>query len=253
MARKQRNTSLPPPFLKRAWLPERDEESALDWNSYPLSIPFIHDGGFDLYFEKPVTIIVGENGTGKSTVLEAIAHMAGFSDSGGGQGMRAVQASVASGEDGAALGALLRGAWLPQVKRGWFFRAETFFSVARYLDDSGSDFADYLSSSHGEGFLHFFEERFSRQGIFILDEPESALSPHKQFDFLKLLRGMQRANNCQVIMATHSPILMALPDADLWQIDRFGIRPTMLEDTTHFKIYREFTQYPHETVEAMID
>jgi predicted ATPase len=253
MPSKQHNTSLPPPYLKRVWLPDKNEHADLDWDRYPLSMPLVRNGGFDLTFEKPVTIFVGENGAGKSTVLEAIAHMAGFSDSGGAQGMRAVEASTLSGEDGAALGDLLRAAWLPQMKRGWFFRAETFFSVARYLDEAGSNFADYLSASHGEGFLDFFEGRFSRQGIFILDEPESALSPQRQFEFLKLLRRMQRENNCQVIMATHSPILMALPDADLWHIDEFGVHPTRLEDTTHFKIYREFAQYPHETVEAMIE
>ncbi|CAN5300551.1 AAA family ATPase [soil metagenome] len=200
-----------------------------------------------------MTILVGENGSGKSTLLEAIAHMAGFSDAGGAAGMRAVETSAASGVDGAALGALLHGAWLPQVRRGWFFRAETFFSVARYLDESGSPSADYLSASHGEGFLTFFEERFDRQDFFFLDEPESALSPQRQFDFLKLLRRMQRAANCQVIMATHSPILMALPDADLWHIDPWGTRPTRLEDTPHFRLYREFALYPHETVEAMIE
>lgn len=253
MARKQRPTSLPPPFLKRVWLPEQQDKSGPEWDVYPLSMPIVHAGGFDLSFDKAVTIIVGENGSGKSTILEAIATLAGFSERGGAQGMRAVDASFASGADAASLGQLLRAAWLPQVKQGWFFRAETFFSVARYLDDSGSPRADYLSASHGEGFLHFFEERFSGQGIFILDEPESALSPQKQFDFLRLLRQMQRAENCQVIMATHSPILMALPDADLWQIERYGIVPTTLEETLHFKIYSEFMRYPHETVEAMID
>lgn len=207
----------------------------------------------NLSFENSITILVGENGTGKSTVLEALAHMAGFNDAGGGVGMNAVQQSAFSGSDGGGLGARLKSAWLPQVKQGWFFRAETFFSVARYLDDVGSPYADFLSASHGEGFLHFFEERLSRQGIYFLDEPESALSPQKQFEFLKLLRRMQRANNCQVVMATHSPILMAMPDAALWKIDNFGIGPTRLEETEHFRIYREFVLYPHETVEAMID
>jgi len=196
---------------------------------------------------------VGENGSGKSTLLEAIATMAGFSDSGGAQGMRAVERSAVAGEDGARLGELLRAAWLPQVKRGWFFRAETFFSVARYLDEAGSARGGYLRASHGEGFLSFFAERFLEQGLFILDEPESALSPAKQFEFLKLLRQMQRSNNCQVVMATHSPILMALPDAELLQLERFGLRPTTLEETAHFKIYREFALYPHDTIEAMID
>lgn len=250
---KARRTSLPPPFLKRVWMPKEAGEKNLDWDRYPLSLPIIHGGGFDISFEKPVTIIVGENGCGKSTLLEAIATMAGFSDAGGAQGMRAVEASRRSAEDGAPLGALIKGSWLPQVRRGWFFRAETFFSVARYLDEAESPYANYLAASHGEGFLSFFGERLLEQGLFILDEPESALSPAKQFEFLKLLRQMQRANNCQVIMATHSPLLMALPGADLWQLERFGFRSTTLEETPHFKIYREFVLYPHETVEAMID
>jgi predicted ATPase len=253
MSRKARTTSLPPPFLKRVWLPGDAVKVESDWDSYPLSLPIIHSGGFDIKFEKSVTIIVGENGSGKSTLLEAIATMAGFSDSGGAQGMRAVEQSTASGEDAARLGQLLKAAWLPQVRRGWFFRAETFFSVARYLDEVGSTHAGYLRASHGEGFLSFFQERLAEQGLFILDEPESALSPAKQFEFLKLLRSMQRANNCQVIMATHSPILMALPDAALWQLERFGLRATTLEETAHFRLYREFVLYPHDTVEMMID
>lgn len=257
MARRPRDTSLPPPFLKRVWLSEDDDGSVVwpDWADpevYPFNMPLMRDG-FELRFEKPVTIVVGENGSGKSTLLEAIATMAGFNEGGGAQGMAAVGEGYASGTDGGALGRVFRSAWLPQVKRGWFFRAETFFSVARYLDESGSERADYLSVSHGEGFLHFFEERFERQGIFILDEPEAALSPQKQFDFLKLLRRMQQAANCQVIMATHSPILMALPDADLWQIDPYAIQPTRLEDTAHYRLYREFILYPHDTVEAMIE
>ncbi len=211
----------------------------------------------DISFRLPVTVIVGENGSGKSTLLEAIAAMVGFGEGGGAQGMRAVGASEASGVDGGALGQLLRAAWLPQIRQGWFFRAETFFPVARYLDEAARDVGqpgpDFLSISHGEGFVAFFEERLSQQGLYIFDEPESALSPARQFDFLKILRRMQRQGNSQVIMATHSPILMALPDADLWHIEKWGIRPTTLEETPHFKIYREFTQYPHETVEAMIE
>jgi predicted ATPase len=101
--------------------------------------------------------------------------------------------------------------------------------------------------------LQFFEERLDRQGLFIFDEPESALSPYKQFEFLKILRRMQRNANAQVIIATHSPLLMALPDADLQFVDAYGLRPISLEETPHFQIYREFAAYPHETVEAMIE
>jgi predicted ATPase len=257
MARKQRTTHLPPPFLKRVWMPDDHPGGEPDWECYPFNLPLIRDGGFDLRFDKPVTIIVGENGTGKSTLLEAIAHLAGFSDAGGAQGMRAIEATPVSATDAGTLGGRLKSAWLPQVKHGWFFRAETFFSVARYLDlaayESFASGPGYLAASHGEGFIDFFNERMSRQGIYILDEPESALSPQRQFEFLKLLRRIQRADDAQVIMATHSPILMALPDADLWHIDPYGIRPTILEDTAHFRLYREFALYPHETVEAMIE
>lgn len=253
MARRNRPTSLPPPFLKRVWLPDDLERAGEVWDKYPLSLPLVKSGALDLQFDRAVTILVGENGSGKSTLLEAIAVMAGFDELGGAQGMRAVGRSELSGNDAASLGELLRGAWLPKIRQGWFFRAETFHSVASYLDDSGSDYADFLSASHGEGFLQFFEERLERQGLFILDEPEAALSPLKQFDFMRLLRRMQRANNCQVILATHSPILMALPDADLWQIDGYSIHPTTLEETPHFRLYKEFVHYPHETVEAMIE
>jgi predicted ATPase len=253
MARRNHTTKLPPPFLKRAWLPEHLDQTGEEWDEYPLSLPIVRSGALDLQFNRQVTILVGENGSGKSTLLEAIAVMAGFDELGGAQGMRAVGRSEFSGEDAASLGEMLKGAWLPKIRQGWFFRAETFHSVASYLDDSGSLHADFLSASHGEGFLQFFEERLERQGLFILDEPEAALSPLKQFDFMKLLRRMQRANNCQVIMATHSPILMAQPDADLWQIDAYSIRPTCLEETPHFRLYQEFVRYPHETVEAMIE
>ena len=253
MAKRNRTTNLPPPFLKRVWLPDEHSQSASESSEYPFSLSIVRSGALDLRFERAVTTLVGENGSGKSTLLEAIAVMAGFDERGGAQGMRAVSRSEKSGNDAGTLGDLLRAAWLPQVRQGWFFRAETFHSVATYLDDAGSIYANFLSSSHGEGFLQFFEERLERQGLFILDEPEAALSPAKQFDFLKLLRRMQRADNCQVIMATHSPILMALPDADLWHIDSFAIRPIVLEETPHFRLYKEFMLYPHETVEAMIE
>ncbi|WP_052071820.1 AAA family ATPase [Sphingopyxis sp. MWB1] len=232
-------------------------KSAIDRETYPFNIPLFGDSEFDLRFDKPVTILVGENGSGKSTLLEAIAVLAGFSEGGGGYGHRAVDRSNVSGTDGGILADALRAAWLPKIGYGFFFRAETFFTLARYVDQSAVDagFAppDYLSWSHGEGFLGFFEERADRQGIYIFDEPESALSPSRQFEYLKLLRRIQRTNNSQVIMATHSPILMALPDADLWQITPHMIAPTTLEETAHYRLYREFISYPHIMVEAMIE
>jgi predicted ATPase len=237
--------------LKRVWI--ADDHNVTDFEDYPLNQPWLNRGDFELEFEKPVTIIVGENGSGKSTLLEALATVVGFSEAGGGRGHSPVDPSNASGRDGGMLGKAFRASWLPKMSNGFFFRAETFFSLSRYLDDSGSRYADFLSHSHGEGFIRFFEERSEAQGIYIFDEPESALSPARQFEFLKLLRLMQRRGGAQIIMATHSPILMALPDADLWQMDQFSIGPTTLEETNHYQLYREFILYPHDTVEAFID
>ena len=200
-----------------------------------------------------MTIIVGENGVCKSTLIEGIAVLAGFDEGGGGPGYRAIDHSRAAEVGGGRLADALRASWLPKVGQGWFFRAESFFSVARYLDEAGSPSADFLSHSHGEGFMRFFEERCDRPGIFLFDEPESALSPNRQFDFLKLLRRMQQGGQSQVIVATHAPILMALPNASLLRMGKYGLEPVMLEETEHYRIMREFTGDPHGFVEAMLD
>lgn len=243
---KYRDTTLPAPFLKRVWL---ETDGVVEREDYPFSIPFLKQG-FDLHFKKAVTIIVGENGSGKSTILEGIAALAGFDDAGGGKGYMPVDHSNALEIQGGKLGPHLKAAWLPKVTRGWFFKAETFFSVARYLDEVGSPSADFLSHSHGEGFLRFFEERCQRQGIFIFDEPESALSPSRQVEFLKLLRAMDESKKCQVIMATHSPILMAYPNATLLGLSRGGLAPITLEETEHYRLMRDFMADPKAFVEA---
>lgn len=253
MAGRKRPTSLSPPYLRRVWQAEAPAGGDPEHADYPFNLPIYANGDFDLTFDAAVTIIVGENGSGKSTLLEAIAELAGFSEGGGGPGHMAVAPSDLSAKDGGELADILRAAWLPKIGNGFFFRAETFFSLLRYIDEAGSPFGGHLHRSHGEGFLSFFDQRTDQQGLYLFDEPESALSPARQFDFLKLLRRIQRQGNAQIIMATHSPILMALPDADLRQIDGFGIRPVKLEDTSHYRIYREFILYPELTVEEMIE
>jgi predicted ATPase len=135
--------------------------------------------------------------------------------------------------------------------------------VARYLDRAAIEAAeagggggpppDFLSHSHGEGFLRFFEERCERQGIYIFDEPESALSPNRQIEFLRLLRRMEQSRICQVIMATHSPLLMAMPGASLLRLTRYGIEPIGLEATDHFRIMREFCADPAVFIKAMLE
>ena len=251
--RRNRLIKLPPPYLKRVWL---DPSRVTDPAAYPFCLPFLQNG-FELDFEHAITIIVGENGTGKSTLLEGIAALAGYDEAGGGKGYMPVDHSGAVEVMGGSLSEALRAAWLPKITTGWFFRAESFFSVARYLDQAAMAVdgrpPDFLSHSHGEGFLRFFEERCQRQGIFIFDEPESALSPSRQIEFLKLLRRMDRSGICQVIMATHSPMLMAYPGARLLRLSKYGLEPVKVEDTDHYRLMREFWADPATFIDTMLE
>ena len=240
---------MPAPYLRRIWLdPSRIDDRA----AYPFCLPFLRDE-FDLNFDRSITIIAGENGTGKSTLLEGIAVLAGYDEAGGGKGYRPVDHSSAIEAMGGKLSSAFRASWLPKVTNGWFFRAESFFSVARYLDEVRSPYADFLSHSHGEGFMRFFEERCQRQGIYIFDEPESALSPARQMEFLKLMRRMDQSGHCQIIMATHSPVLMAYPDARLLRLSKYGLEPVTVKETDHYKVMREFCADPAGFVEAVMD
>src|SRR5689334_22559681 len=215
---KNRVIKLPPPYLRRVWL---DQSLVTNLTAYPFFLPLLR-GGFEIEFERPITIVVGEMGRGSRPYLKALPRSPARTTP------AAAKVTVRSiiqerwRRWAADLANALRASWLPKITSGWFFRAESFFSVARYLDaaalGSGAPPPDFLSHSHGEGFLRFFEERCRRQGIFIFDEPESALSPSRQIAFLKLLRSMGNSGICQVLMATHSPMLMAYPGAQLLQI-----------------------------------
>jgi predicted ATPase len=254
-SRRNRPINLPAPYLTRIWL---EPSRIANREAYPFCLPLLKDD-FELSFDRAITIIVGENGTGKSTLLEGIAVLAGYDEAGGGKGYMPVDHSQALEEMGGQLSTALRASWLPKITNGWFFRAESFFSVARYLDEAGRDAfsgpppPDFLSHSHGEGFLRFFQERCQRQGIFIFDEPESALSPSRQIEFLKLLRRMDQTGHCQVIMATHSPMLMAYPNARLLRLSKYGLEPVTVRETDHYKVMREFCEDPDGFVEAVIE
>ena len=247
-------TTLPAPYLKRVWV---DQARVPNASAYPFCLPFLKNG-FELDFERPVTIIVGENGSGKSTLLEGIAALAGYDEAGGGKGHRPVDHSNALEVMGSSLAQVLRASWLPKITDGWFFRAESFFSVARYLDESAREPLsgpppDFLSHSHGEGFLRFFAERCQRQGLFIFDEPESALSPSRQIEFLKLLRRMDQCSMCQVIMATHAPMLMAYPEASLLRMSKYGLEPVTFDQTDHYRLMREFFVDPRVFVSTALE
>ena len=237
---------MPAPYLRRIWL---EAERVPRRDRYPFALPAFRDG-FELEFDRAITIVVGENGTGKSTLLEALAKLIGFDEAGGDLGYRTVDHSAAIEATGGELAVALKASWLPRLRNGWFFKAESFFSVARYLDEAargpgGGPPPDFLSHSHGEGFLRFFEERCARQGVYIFDEPESALSPARQLDFLRLLGRMEAGRQAQVILATHSPLLMAYPGATLLAATPRGFEPTTLEATSHWRLWRAYADDPH--------
>lgn len=205
MARRPRDTRLPAPFLRGLRLDRALGDLPDD---YPFNLPWLTDE-FELDFDTPVTILMGENGTGKSTLIETIASLAGFSVRGGGAWV-----GTPDPVDGgpAALADHMRASWLPKVSRGWFLRAGSFEAVAALLA------TDHLSVSHGEGFAGLVAERMQEQGVYLLDEPEAALSPKRQAEILGFLAEIQTSARAQVIMATHSPLLMAVPGATLLRI-----------------------------------
>lgn len=245
MAYRKQLTRLKAPYLKRLIL-EPDRVARTD--VYPFTLPFLQGGEFELEFTTPITIVVGENGTGKSTLLEAIGGLAGYDEAGGGKGYMPEDHSRAVAASGKQLGQAFRAQWLPKVTSGWFFKAETFYTVARYLDQAALDAnevpPDFLSSSHGEGFLEFFENRMNRQGFFILDEPESALSPKRQIELLRLFKRAQDSGFVQIIMATHSPLLMACPNARLLKLTHRGLFEDDFRNTDHFRMMQEFCSDP---------
>lgn len=206
----------------------------------------------ELEFERPVTIIVGENGTGKSTLLEGVAAQCGFNLSGGNRNHLYDGAHNESPLSGA-----LRLSWLPKVTTGFFMRAESFFNFGRYIDEVGATDAyggkSLLAQSHGESFLALFENKFGGRGIYILDEPEAALSPQRQLEFLKIIRELELEGQSQFLIATHSPLLMAYPGAQLLLFDGRVVREVALSETPHYRIVRDFMNNPAMMMQRLFD
>jgi predicted ATPase len=246
-------SKLTAPFLLRiAEIAERRAEG-----HFPFTLPFMRRGGFALEFTQPVTILVGENGTGKSSLLEAIARKAGFNPRGGSRD------NFYGGEsDEVGLADALHFSWLPKVTSGFFFRAESFFDFVSYVEGAYHEdpFApekpwgqrSLHERSHGEAFLAFFANQLGsdQRCLYLLDEPESALSPERQLEFMAMLVEQRATGRVQYIIATHSPLLMGLPGADLLHLSHRGLRRTTLEETPHFRIYREFCRDPEGYLQA---
>lgn len=208
----------------------------------------IENGELELH--SAVTFFVGENGTGKSTLLEAIAVAAGFNAEGGSRNF-----SFSTRETHSALYdnlTLSRGLLRPHD--GFFLRAESLYNAASYIDELdeipcgaprvSEGFGGSLHArSHGESFIATVGERFRGNGLYLLDEPEAALSPARQLTLLGLIKGLVD-DNSQFIIATHSPILMAYPDAEILRFSENGINPVGYKQTEHYQITKQFLDNP---------
>jgi len=242
------------PYIREVSL-KRDEIS--NYERYPFSVPAVREL-YGLEFHTDVTFIVGENGCGKSTLLEAIAVAWGFNPEGGTVNFQF--STRASHSELHKHLRLVRSAQRP--KDGFFLRAESFFNVAtdiERMDAEPSPTPRIIESyggrslheqSHGEAFLALLLNRFGGNGLYILDEPEAALSPTRQ---LAVLRRMHQliGNNSQFIIATHSPILMAYPRAKIFLLDNTGFTAVRYEETEHYAVTREFLADPARILEQL--
>ncbi len=238
----------PQPFLRTVSLPPGHGAPG----EFPFDLP-LFSRPFQLDFTSMVTILVGENGCGKSTLLEAVAQRAGFQIEGGSRQHRGGQEDAAV----SALGPALRLVWRYRGVRGFFLRAESFYKFAQYLEEAGSDFRAYggkslLAQSHGESFLALFRNNFE-DGLYILDEPEAALSPARQLSFLSILRDLTRHGNAQFVIATHSPIVLAFPGAQVISLDGGEFREVDYRETDHYRITRSFLEAPERYFRTLFE
>lgn len=225
---------------------------------YPFSIPSIRSLD-KLELHPKVTFFIGENGSGKSTLLEAIAVSMGFNPEGGTRNFNFGTCTSHS-----RLSHFLRVAkGIKKPKNGFFLRAESFFNVATEIErlDSEPSFGPPVinsyggyslhEQSHGESFMALLLNRFGKEGIYLLDEPEAALSPSRQLAALARMHDLIREGS-QFVIATHSPILMAYPDATIFQFGEDGIQQVAYEDTEHYQVTRAFLNHPERMLRELM-
>lgn len=224
--------------------------------SYLRNIPAIRSmmEGMSLPLTAPVTCLVGENGIGKSTLIEGIAVAAGFNPEGGTRNF--AFSTAASHSELHSLLTLVREAY---PEDGFFLRAESFYNAISYIDEVNKirplhncyGGKSLHHRSHGESFLALVQNRFGGKGLYILDEPEAALSPTRQLTLLAEIHRLVRQGS-QLIIATHSPILMAYPDACLWELSEDGVHTIDYRETEHYLVTRQFLENPKKMLDIVL-
>ena len=233
----------------------------IEESSYLAKLPavkhLIKEGS--LSFKNNVTFFVGENGTGKSTLIEAIAVAFGFNPEGGSKNF-----SFSTRNSHSDLWQHLTISKTQFPKDKYFLRAESFYNVATYIDEldeqpagsprviEGYGGVSLHKQSHGESFMALVQNRFFGNGIYILDEPEAALSPGRILTLIAQINALVK-DNSQFIIATHSPILLAFPHAEIFEFSDTGIKSIRYEDCEHYKITRSFLENPERTLKYLLD
>ena len=248
-------------MLNKNYLLGIELHESLPSDSYLVHLPVIKNLGKikRLTFNAPVTFLVGENGTGKSTLLEAIAVAVGFNPEGGGRNF-----TFSTNDSHSELWKYLDTLKGFVPKDGYFLRAESLYNLASNIDemDNLPSFdppvinsyggVSLHKQSHGESFLSLIQNRFGGNGLYILDEPEAALSPMR---LLTLLAEIDRLveSDSQIIIATHSPILMAYPNAEIVELKRDSIHKTAYTETEHYKITKQFLDNPDRMLKYLLE